>query len=168
MGKGLTGGVLPLAAVVTTAAVRAAFDAAPLAGRSFLHSTTYSGHALALAVADAALDVYADEGVLARAVKWGLHLRTGLADLARTRPYMKNVRGVGMVAAVDLRTGDGGVLDPAARTGRCVYREAIARGAWLRPLGDTMYLCPPLNTAPADIAAMLAILADACDAVLAR
>jgi adenosylmethionine-8-amino-7-oxononanoate aminotransferase len=168
LGKGLTSGVLPLAAVVTTAVVRAAFDAAPTAGRSFLHSTTYSGHALALAVADAALDAYAAEDVLGQVARHGPLLRAHLADLARTRPYLHAPRGVGMVAALDLRRRDGGALDPAARTGRKVYREAVARGAWLRPLGDTLYLCPPLTTAPADLAAMAAILADACDAVMGR
>jgi adenosylmethionine-8-amino-7-oxononanoate aminotransferase len=168
LGKGLTGGSLPLAAVVTTAAVRAAFDAGPLAGRSFLHSTTYSGHALALAVADAALDAYAQEQILQQVAWHGPLLHQGLADLPHWRPYFHQLRSVGMVAAIDLRRADGGALDPAARTGRQVYHAAIARGAWLRPLGDTLYLCPPLNTSPEDIAEMVRILADACAAVLRR
>jgi adenosylmethionine-8-amino-7-oxononanoate aminotransferase len=165
LGKGLTGGCMPLAGVATTATVRAAFDAAPLAGRSFLHSTTYSGHALALAVADAALDVYANEKILDQVARHGPLLHAGLAELMKSRPYLRNLRSVGMVAAVDLCAPDGTSLDPARRTGRRVYREAVARGAWLRPLGDTLYLCPPLNTAPADLAAMIAILANACAAV---
>nr|MBA3710479.1 adenosylmethionine--8-amino-7-oxononanoate transaminase [Planctomycetota bacterium] len=104
--KGLTGGFLPLAAVITTDAVYDAF-VSDQPGRAFLHSNTYAGSALAVAVANAVLDVFADEGVLAAVAASGLGLRGGLEDIARTRPQLRDVRGIGMVAAVDLRARDG-------------------------------------------------------------
>ena len=58
-------------------------------------------------------------------------------------------------------------LDPRARTGYRVYREAVRRGALLRPLGDTMYLFPPLTVDDGELGAMVAILADSLDAVMA-
>jgi adenosylmethionine-8-amino-7-oxononanoate aminotransferase len=70
------------------------------------------------------------------------------------------------MAAIDLAQPDGHPLDTQLRTGRQVYRAAVARGALLRPLGDTMYLFPPLNTRGEDLRAMLAVLADSVDAVL--
>jgi adenosylmethionine-8-amino-7-oxononanoate aminotransferase len=73
-----------------------------------------------------------------------------------------------MVAAVDVRAPGGAPLDPARRTGYRVYREAVRRGALLRPLGDTMYLFPPLTATLGEIAEMAAILADSLDAVLGR
>jgi adenosylmethionine-8-amino-7-oxononanoate aminotransferase len=166
LSKGLTGGFLPLSAVLITDRLAAAFDAEHADGKAFLHSNTYAGNALAVAVANAALDVYADEEVLAQVARRGPRLRSGLADLARTRPSLRGVRGVGMMAAVDLRAPDGTQLDPGARTGYRVFQEAVRRGALLRPLGDTMYLFPPLVMNEADITAMLGILADSVDAVL--
>ncbi|HEX4509216.1 MAG TPA: hypothetical protein VH328_04030, partial [Burkholderiaceae bacterium] len=96
----------------------------------------------------------------------GAHLRAALAQAARERRSLTGVRGCGMVAAVDLRDGAGGALDPAARTGYRVYREAVRRGALLRPIGDTLYLFPPLNTVAADLDRMLAVLTDSVDVVV--
>lgn len=165
LSKGLTGGFLPMAVVLTTDRLYQAFDADYLEGKAFLHSNTYAGNALAVAVANAALDVYADEDVLGRVARRGPRLRTELAALAASRPFLRDVRGVGMVAAVDLRARDGGALPRAARTGYRVYREAVRRGALLRPLGDTLYLFPPLTIGDEDIATMVRVLAESVDAV---
>jgi adenosylmethionine-8-amino-7-oxononanoate aminotransferase len=164
--KGLTGGFLPQAAVLTTAAIHKAFDAEWGAGRAFLHSSTYAGNALAVAVANAALEVYAAEGVLEGVAAQGPLLRQGLAELARSRPYLGAVRGVGMMAAVDLRAAGGGPLPVHERTGWRIFRRAVERGALLRPLGDTLYLLPPLNTGAGDLELMIGILADSCRDVL--
>jgi adenosylmethionine-8-amino-7-oxononanoate aminotransferase len=166
LSKGLTGGFLPLSAVLTTDAVQALFDADYGEGRAFLHSNTYTGNALGVAVARAALDVYAEEAILARVAAHGPLLRRALGDLAARRPHLRAVRGCGMMAAVDLRARDGAPLDSSRRTGYRVYREAVRRGALLRPLGDTLYLFPPLTTSPAEIDEMVAILADSLDAVV--
>jgi adenosylmethionine-8-amino-7-oxononanoate aminotransferase len=164
LSKGLTGGFLPLSAVLTTDAIAALFDADYADGRAFLHSNTYTGNALGVAVANAALDVYAGEGILDRVAAHGPRLRQALAEVAAGRPYLRDVRGCGMMAAVDLRAADGEALDPRRRTGYRVYREAVRRGALLRPIGDTLYLFPPLTTTPGEIDEMAAILADSVDA----
>ena len=168
LSKGLTGGFLPLSAVLTTDAIAALFDADYHQGRAFLHSNTYTGNALGVAVANAALDVYAGEGILDRVAAHGPRLRQALAAIAARRPYLHGVRGCGMMAAVDIRDPAGQPLDARRRTGYRVYREAVRRGALLRPLGDTMYLFPPLTTTPEEIAEMAAILADSLDAVVGR
>ena len=166
LSKGLTGGFLPLSAVLTTDAIAALFDADYGEGRAFLHSNTYTGNALGVAVANAALDVYAGEEILERVAAHGPELRRALATLAARRPYLRDVRGCGMMAAVDLRAADGAPLDPKRRTGYRVYREAVRRGALLRPIGDTLYLFPPLTVTPAEIAEMAGIMADSLDAVM--
>lgn len=166
LSKGLTAGYLPLSAVLTTDAIYDLFDADWSERRAFLHSNTYTGNALGVAAALGALDAYATEEVLAHVACEGAHLLAALAAAARPRRSLTGVRGCGMVAAVDLRAGDGQPLDPARRTGYHVYREAVRRGALLRPLGDTLYLFPPLNTAAADLDWMLAILTDSVDAVV--
>src|SRR6185295_18017396 len=168
LSKGLTAGVLPLSAVLTTDAIYGLFDADYLDGRAFLHSNTFTGNALAVAVALAVLDVFADENVLGHVSALGPRLRGALREVAADRPYLRNVRGCGMVAAVDIRDADGKPLDPRRRTGWHVYREAVQRGALLRPLGDTMYLFPPLTTTPAEVDEMAAILGQSLDAVFCR
>jgi adenosylmethionine-8-amino-7-oxononanoate aminotransferase len=118
-----------------------------------------------VAAALAALDVYADEDILATVRAGASLLRAELARLVEQRPFLQQPRAAGLVAAIDLAGRDGQPLDPRARTGRRVHREALARGALLRPLGDSMYLFPPLVTRPDDLRAMIAILADSIDAV---
>ena len=164
--KGLTGGVLPLSAVVTTDAVYDLFDADYSQGRAFLHSNTHTGNALGVAVAVAALEVFADDDILGRVAALGPRLRSALEAIAAARPGLANPRACGMVAAVDLVGPGGAPLDPARRTGYAVYREAVRRGALLRPLGDTMYLCPPLTVTPAEMDDMVAILGASIDAVV--
>ncbi|HSZ81642.1 MAG TPA: aminotransferase class III-fold pyridoxal phosphate-dependent enzyme [Polyangia bacterium] len=160
LSKGLTGGVLPLSAVLTTDAVAALFEGEWASGRAFLHSNTYTGNALGVAVANAVLDVFAAEDVLGRVAAQGPALRRALAALVAGRPDLPfaDARGCGMVAAVDLRGPGGAPLDPRRRTGYRVYREAVRRGVLLRPIGDTMYLFPPLNVEAADVERMVAVL----------
>jgi adenosylmethionine-8-amino-7-oxononanoate aminotransferase len=166
LSKGLTGGFLPLSAVLTTDAIFALFDADYGDGRAFLHSNTYTGNALGVAAANAALDVYAGDAILARVAENGPLLRRALAVIAARRPSLRNVRGCGMMAAVDLCAPDGGALDAQRRTGYRVYREAVRRGALFRPIGDTMYFFPPLTVSASEIEEMAGILAESLDAVL--
>jgi adenosylmethionine-8-amino-7-oxononanoate aminotransferase len=160
--------VLPLSAVLTTDAIYDLFYADHAEGRAFLHSNTYTGNALGVAVALAVLDVFAEEDVLGRVAARASHLSEAMQKIADRRPFLRSVRACGMVAAVDIRDADGRALDPTRRTGWHVYREAVRRGALLRPLGDTMYLFPPLTTTEGELDEMVTILADSLDAVFRR
>jgi adenosylmethionine-8-amino-7-oxononanoate aminotransferase len=166
LSKGLTGGFLPLSAVVTTDEIAALFDADYHERRAFLHSNTHTGNALGVAVANAALDVYAGEDILGQVATRGPRLRKALADIADRRGYLRGLRACGMMAAIDIRDAAGQPLDARRRTGYQVYRQAVRRGALLRPLGDTMYLFPPLTTTEDEIDEMAAILADSLDVVM--
>ena len=168
LSKGLTAGFLPLSAVLATDPLYDLFGGTWGERRAFLHSNTYTGNALGVAAALGALDAYATEDIPARAVASGERMRAALADVVASRPTLTNLRGLGMVAAMDLRDAGGAVLDPARRTGYQVFRAAVRRGALLRPLGDTMYLFPPLNSAPAEVDRMIAILVDSVDEVLGK
>jgi adenosylmethionine-8-amino-7-oxononanoate aminotransferase len=162
LSKGLTGGVLPLSAVLIPSAIADAFEAPWADGKAFLHSNTYTGNALACAVANAVLDVYAEEDILGRVATHGPRLRAGLAALAS--PHLHGVRGLGMMAAADLRRADGTPFPRERRTGFRFHAEARARGALLRSLGDTVYLFPPLNAAPEELDRLVAILGAAATA----
>src|SRR5450432_1672264 len=162
----IAAGTLPLSAVLTTDAVYALFDADYGDGRAFLHSNTFTGNALAVAVANAVLDVFAADDILGRVRTLAPHLRAAMESVAASRPYLGGLRACGLVAAVDICAADGTPLDPRRRTGYAVYREAVRRGALLRPLGDTMYLFPPLTATATEVDQMAAILADSLDAVV--
>jgi adenosylmethionine-8-amino-7-oxononanoate aminotransferase len=151
--------------VLTTDAIYELFDADYFERRAFLHSNTYTGNALGVAAALAALDAYADEDVLGQVGRGAEVLQRAVGALCESRPFLHNARVAGLMAAVDLVSPEGAALDPRDRTGYRVYGEALRRGALLRPLGDTMYLFPPLNTTAADLQAMVAVLAESLDVV---
>src|SRR6185436_7100509 len=88
LSKGLTAGFLPLSAVLTTDEIYAIFDGDSLA-RAFLHSNTWTGNALGVAAALTALDVYADEDILATVRAGGAILRRELAALVADRPFLR-------------------------------------------------------------------------------
>jgi adenosylmethionine-8-amino-7-oxononanoate aminotransferase len=73
------------------------------------------------------------------------------------------VRSLGMIGAADLRSG-GGYL---GAVGWRIYEEAKKRGAYLRPLGDTVYVTPPLNIEASDLAKRLSILEESIVAATA-
>jgi len=141
--KGLTGGALPLAAVLATQALYDGFldDSRE---RAFLHSHSYTGNPLACAAALASLAIFEQDEVLAR----NRVTAQGMAERARAigaLPHVADVRQTGMIVAFELtRDGDKATpFDPARRTGLRAYRAALERGVLLRPLGDVLYWMPP-------------------------
>lgn len=167
LSKGLTAGTIPLSAVLTTQPIYDLFDADYHTHRAFMHSNTYTGNALAVAAANAALDAYLDDDIPARADRLTAELTARVADVAN-RVNAANlsltchhVRGLGGLAALSLADAHGSPLPAEARTGYQVYRHAVPRGALLRPLGDTLYLLPPLNTPDDQLDRMAEIMHDA-------
>lgn len=143
LSKGLTGGALPLSAVLTTQTLYDGFldDSRD---RAFLHSHSYTGNPLACAAALASLDIFASDDVLARNRDTAKTMRDLAAGIGRHR-HVADVRQAGMIVAFELtRYGDKRTpFDPALRIGLRAYRAALARGVLLRPLGDVLYWMPP-------------------------
>ncbi len=141
--KGLTGGFLPLAAVLTTQSVYEGFldDSRE---RAFLHSHSYTGNPLACAAALASLDIFDRDTVIQRNQATSVSMGTRASHIARL-PHVADARQLGMVCAFELtRDGDKTTpFDPALRVGLRAYRAALERGVILRPLGDTLYWMPP-------------------------
>lgn len=146
LSKGLTGGFLPLCAVLATQAIYDGFldDSRE---RAFLHSHSYSGNPLACAAALASLDILENDGVLARNRATAAKM-AALASPFRAHPAVAEVRQTGMVIAIELHpeTGndeDGHAVEIAGRRGLRMYRAALDAGVLLRPLGDVLYWMPP-------------------------
>jgi adenosylmethionine---8-amino-7-oxononanoate aminotransferase len=144
LSKGLTGGFLPLSAVLTTDAVFDAFYAEYSAGKAFLHSHSYTGNPLACRVALETLAIFREEPVLERNRALAAHLAARLAPL-RDHPHVSDVRQTGMIAAVELVADKPSRRAFAAtdRRGLRVYLHGLDHGALLRPLGDVIYFMPP-------------------------
>ena len=141
--KGFTGGMLPMAATLANSRIFEGFLGEP--SRAFLHGHTFTGNPLGARVALEVLAVYRDERVLELARPKAERVGRRFARLAGL-PGVLRSRSLGMVAALDL---DGsGYHDPV---GQRVYREALRLGAYLRPLGSTIYVAPPLNIPDADL-----------------
>ncbi len=143
LSKGLTGGFLPLSAVLATQAIYDGFldDSRE---RAFLHSHSYTGNPLACAAALASLRIFGEDDVLARNRVTATRMRELAARLA-SHPHVADVRQTGMIVAFEL-TKDGDrrtPFDPSLRVGLRAYRAALARGVVLRPLGDVLYWMPP-------------------------
>jgi len=161
LGKGLTGGYLPLAATLTTERIYDGFLGAPEEGRAFFHGHTFTGNPLACAAALASLDVFEREDTLLRLQPKIRLLGELLAEVA-AMPEVAEVRGRGFMVGIDL-----GEHDPALRLGHRVVLEARRRGAIIRPLGDTVVLMPPLAISKADLRRLVEITADSIRAAVA-
>jgi len=143
LSKGLSGGVLPLSAVLATQAIYDGFldDARE---RAFLHSHSYTGNPLACAAALASLDIFKSDDVLARNQVTAQHMATLAASIG-THRHIAEVRQRGMIVAFEL-CRDGAretPFAPALRIGLAAYKIALEHGVVLRPLGDVLYWMPP-------------------------
>ena len=159
IGKGLTGGYLPLSACLTTDDIYDAFYADYATQRAFLHSHSYTGNPLACAAAHATLDIFRDENVLSRNRILAEHMAGAVADLAG-HVHVGEIRQTGMILAIEMvkdrKTKES--YSWQERRGRLVYQYALAHGALLRPLGDVIYFMPPyvINEAQIDTLAKVA------------
>jgi adenosylmethionine-8-amino-7-oxononanoate aminotransferase len=155
--KGFSGGVLPMAATLTTPRVFDGFlgDAA----RAFYYGHTYCGNPLGAAVALEVLQIFEDEEILERAQPKAERIATMFHSLAAL-PAVSKTRSIGMIGALDLQ-GDAGYL---AEAGWKVYAEARKRGAYLRPLGNVVYITPSLNIPDADLDELLEIVRSSVEA----
>jgi len=134
LSKGITGGYLPLSAVLTTDRVYQAFYDDEVA-RGFLHSHSYAGNPLACRAALAVLDILERDQVLERNRNTAAWVNRR-AESLRSHPRIRNFRNTGMIWAFD-------VPDAGIEFGIKFHRKALEAGVLLRPLGNTVYWMPP-------------------------
>lgn len=167
LSKGLTGGFLPLAAVLTHERIYESFldDSRE---RAFLHSHSYTGNPLACAAALATLAIFRENDV----IETNRHTAARMSALAMplaTHPHVAEVRQTGMILAIEL------VADkhsrrpfPAAdRRGLRAYRHALERGVVLRPLGDVLYWMPPYCVGEEELRLLAEVTTSAIEAATA-
>lgn len=146
LSKGLTAGYLPLGATAATTAIYDAFLSEDRS-KAFFHGHSYTANALACAVGVASLNLFRDEAVLDRVQALERQLRAGLEPM-RSFPSVGDVRVIGGVGIVELKSSEAGYLDGL---GPRLYREFLDRGLLLRPLGNIVYLMPPYVISEAEV-----------------
>jgi adenosylmethionine-8-amino-7-oxononanoate aminotransferase len=151
--KGITGGYLPLAATFATDAVFEAFLAPYDAFRAFFHGHTYTGNALACAVALASLRIFETERTLERLGPKIGRLAARLTAEVAPLPHVGEVRQQGVMVGIELVADRAArrPYAPALRMGHRVIMAARRRGVILRPLGNVLVLMPPLAIAADDL-----------------
>ncbi len=140
LGKGLTSGWLPMSAMLTSDKIYDLFYDDYERGKSFLHSHTFAGNALAASVALETLAIMDDENICQKATTLGELLHKAMLEVAEKTNRLTNVRSIGAMAAADLINDD-----PTRRLGFEVYQQAMQLGALVRPIGNTLYWLPPLT-----------------------
>jgi adenosylmethionine-8-amino-7-oxononanoate aminotransferase len=161
LSKGLTGGYLPLSAVLTTDAIYAAFYDEYVKLNAFLHSHSYTGNPLACAAANATLGIFREQPVIEHNRATAARMAASVAHLA-DHPHVAEIRQRGMILAIEL------VMDRATRApwpweerrGLRIYRHALERGVLLRPLGTTIYFMPPYVIEPDEIELLARVAAE--------
>ena len=157
LAKGLTNAAVPMGAVAASRAVHDAIVHAPgdTPGIELFHGYTYSAHPLACAAGLATLQIYADEGLFARARaqegQWEAALH-GLKGL----PHVIDIRNFGLVAGIELASIPG---QPGAR-GQAIFRAMFDSGLLIRVTGDIIALSPPLIISAGQIDEIASRLAD--------
>ncbi len=144
LSKGLTGGYLPLSAVLTTEPIYQAFYDEYTKLTAFLHSHSYTGNALACTAALASLELFERDDVIARNHRRS-RLLGGLARDLTDHPHVAEVRQHGMIVAIEM-VRDKTSREPydwRERRGLKVYTLGLERGVLLRPIGNVIYFMPP-------------------------
>jgi L-2,4-diaminobutyrate transaminase len=166
--KGLTSAYVPLSACIVSEKVWRV-----LADRSgdatFAHGYTYTSHPVCAAAAMANLDVIEREGLREQAAARGAHLLRSLTDALAGHPLVGEVRGFGLIAAVELVAGRDPVakFDPPGSMAGRVARECLERGVITRalPEGDSIAFSPPFVITEAEIDEVVRVTREAVDAV---
>lgn len=145
LSKGLTGGFLPMAVTMASERIYAGFISESEPTATFFHGHSFTANPLGCAAALASLDLLEanPEAYTGFEARHQPHL-----EALAQHPKVRNVRCTGTVAAFEIEAGETNYLNPI---GKVIQRHCIEQGVYLRPLGNVVYLLPPLCTSDAQL-----------------
>lgn len=169
LGKGLTGGYLPVAATLTTDQIYEAFWGDEIEGKTFYHGHSYTGNPLGCAVALANLELMEKRKLLEHVSRLSAKAEMRLSAF-RELPYVGDVRQAGLMIGIEIvrDRSTKAPFPPEARIGRKIVARARELGLLTRPLGAVIVFMPPLATPEAALEIMLDILYQAIAEVTER
>ncbi len=153
--KGLTNGVIPMGAVLTTAEVHDAFMQGPEHMIELFHGYTYSGNPIAAACGIATLETYKEEGLFERAAELAPYWQEALHSL-KGLPHVIDIRNEGLIGAVELEPIAG---EPTKRA-FSAFLECYDKGVLIRTTGDIIAMSPPLIIEKEHIDQLIGTLGD--------
>ncbi|HQY44307.1 MAG TPA: aspartate aminotransferase family protein [Paracoccaceae bacterium] len=156
--KGLTNGVIPMGAVITTGEVHDAFMNGPEHVIELFHGYTYSGNPIAAAAGIATLETYKQEGLFERAAELAPYWENALHGLKGTR-HVIDIRNMGLIGAVELEPIAG---EPTKRA-FSAFLKAYEKGILIRTTGDIIAMSPPLIISKAEIDRLIGTLKEVLD-----
>ena len=165
LGKGITGGYLPLSATVTTEEVYQAFHGEE--GRKLFHGHTYAGNPICCAAALASLDLFEADDLLARTRERAALLAALLDERIADHPLVGEIRQQGLMTGIEL-VADRDTREPLPSEREAGWRVCLAardRGVFIRPLGDVIVLMPPLSIEEDELAQICEAVAYGLDRV---
>jgi adenosylmethionine-8-amino-7-oxononanoate aminotransferase len=166
LGKGITGGYLPLAATLATEEIYRAFLGPIEQRRTFYHGHTYTGNPLACATAIACLNLFEQDQTLER-LQPKIALLTQQLERFRSLPLVGDIRQCGFMVGIELvRDKQTRVPFPAKeKVGVRVIQKARQRGVILRPLSDVVVIMPPLSITEEELLILLDVTYDSIDVI---
>ena len=169
LAKGLTGGVLPLAATLATEEVYSGFLGRHEDFRTFFHGHSFTGNPSACAAALASLAVFEEDDVIRRLQPRIAQLAGRLEEL-RGRPHVGDVRRVGVMTGIELvvDAATGEPYGTALQVGNRVTERARRKGVLIRPLGPVVVLMPPLSITEGELDLLCDVVFAAIDEVTAE
>ena len=167
LGKGITGGYLPLSAVMFSDELYQGFLGENSDMRQFFHGHTYTGNALASAAALASLQVFEEEGTLGKIEAKAQKVFDVLSVLL-DHDHVGEIRQLGLMVGIEIveNTSTRKSFDNAGEMGREVTRAARKRGLIIRPLGDVIVFMPPLSATMDEIDEMSSIIVESITEVI--
>jgi beta-alanine--pyruvate transaminase len=158
--KGLTNGVIPMGAVLTTKAVHDAFMTGPEHMIELFHGYTYSGNPIASAAGIATLETYREEGLFERAAELAPYWQEALHALRGTR-HVIDIRNLGLIGAIELEPIPG----QPTRRAFAAFLKAYEKGVLIRTTGDIIAMSPPLIIEKAQIDQLLGTVKEVLDSL---
>lgn len=166
--KGITSGYIPMGGIGVSNDIKDAIDSTP-PDKRWMHAYTYSGHPTCCAVALANLNVMEKEDLVQQAAEMGNRLQEGLHTLDELN-HVGNVRGLGMMAAVEL-VADKQTKAPfqaSEKIGSQLAKELVSRGLYTRIRGDVLCLAPPLISTAKQIDMIVNTVRESLQALFAK
>ena len=167
LGKGLSGGYLPVAATLATSEIFSAFTGSFADQKTFFHGHTFGGNPLGAAAALASVEIFESDKTLENLPSKAAQLLNGL-KLLEDHPHVGDIRQRGMITAIELVQDriSKKPFDWKERVGHRVCRAATERGVWLRPLGDVIVIMPPLSITAEEIDFLCRVVLEAIEQVV--
>jgi 4-aminobutyrate--pyruvate transaminase len=161
LAKGITSSYFPMSAVLLGRPIQEALAEINKSGEIFGHGFTNSGHPVGAAIALETLAIYHEMDVVAHVRTMSARLRAGLDRIAADSAIVGQVRGEGLMIGVELVADPATrqAFDPAVKAGAMFDAQALENGLVIRPMGDTIGLCPPLIINAAEIDELLGLFA---------